>query len=691
MKKNKKQWMQWAGVFLTVVLILANLLGITMTDTVEPVNPIAKEYDKLEYEIAEGNLTSGKQDGEEQQEPDGDENAKEQQGQKGREQQKQDGEQKETKSKQEKKKGEQGKEQREQTVKAPVQKNDSGVSQGNQTDKKNDQSDNENKNDENKNDGNKNDESKNGESNNADGKKPKNGESDGEEIEGGAPSRGGSEETDGGESETEEDSEQPGTEDSEEPDTQEDSEVPESPEDTEAQEEDENAGLVTDLESKIITFSELSDDTLNFYAYYSDATVDANIKVNYKHESETGNGTWLTASGRNYSTKLTMGKNVIVVYYSDKKGQRNYSSFTITYEAERATEDEPEVGDKPPVIETNLDSWTGEITTQAFTFTVKAKTAEGAQIYSNHIDVKLDGQTVTNPTGSAVYEYVLNFNKPVVGETEAHKVTVLAWDDAGNSKMVTYNVTYRSIDEGEVTGQARVVVDATTVGVGILADETVDIIQGKPASYTLLAALDQMDFEYEYAGTEMVGFYIRSISRGNAFKKAAIPTDLLTLIERDGLELRPACSKNKLSEYDFTQGSGWLYSVNGGEYAGKGLSEWNLNDGDTLYLRYTVAYGKDVGGTQEEYGRLKSYCGMWIDGGYIPLAHVYAETRVEPTETEDGYVEYCCINCEHTYREVIPHLTSEESEGMSPSETKRTRNAKRIISIQKLGRFDEDK
>lgn len=643
--KNKKQWMQWAGVVLTVVLILANLLGITMTDTVEPVNPIVKEYDKLEYEIAEGSLTSAQQDGEEQQESDGGEDIKEQQ--QGQKEKEQDREQQE-KSKQEQEKEEQEKEQSKETTESSAEKSANGENKEKQTDEINDSSDDENKSDE---------------SNNANGKEPKRGTSDGEELDNNTPDRDGTGESDGdGTGESDGDGNGAEEEDGEEPDTEEDSEVPETPEATEAQDEDENAGLVTDLESKIVTFSELSDNTLNFYAYYSDATVDANIKVNYKHESETGNGTWLTASGRNYSTKLTMGKNVIVVYYSDKKGKRNYSSFTITYEAERATEDEPEVGDEPPVIETNLDSWTGEISTKAFTFTVKARTADGAQIYSNHIIVKLDGQTVTNPTGNAVYEYVLNFNKPVVGETEAHKVTVLAWDDAGNSKMVTYNVTYRSIDEGEVTGQARVVVDATTVGIGILADETVDIIQGKPASYTLLAALDQMDFEYEYAGTEMIGFYIRSISRGNAFKKAAIPTDLLTLIERDGLELRPACNKNKLSEYDFTQGSGWLYSVNGGEYAGKGLSEWNLNDGDTLYLRYTVAYGKDVGGSDEEYGRLKSYCGMWIDGGYIPLAHVYEEMRVEPTETEDGYVEYRCINCEHTYQEVIPHLTSGESE-----------------------------
>ena len=35
-----------------------------------------------------------------------------------------------------------------------------------------------------------------------------------------------------------------------------------------------------------------------------------------------------------------------------------------------------------------------------------------------------------------------------------------------------------------------------------------------------------------------------------------------------------------------------MYSVNGSYAAGKGMSEYHLNDGDTLYLRFTLAYGK---------------------------------------------------------------------------------------------------
>ena len=52
--------------------------------------------------------------------------------------------------------------------------------------------------------------------------------------------------------------------------------------------------------------------------------------------------------------------------------------------------------------------------------------------------------------------------------------------------------------------------------------------------------------------------------------------------------------ENSLGEFDFTQGSGWMYSVNG-QYVGRSMSEVFPQDGDVVRLRYTLAYGKDVG------------------------------------------------------------------------------------------------
>ena len=85
-----------------------------------------------------------------------------------------------------------------------------------------------------------------------------------------------------------------------------------------------------------------------------------------------------------------------------------------------------------------------------------------------------------------------------------------------------------------------------------------------------------------------VGFYLRRISRGGMMDYPAIPENLWSKILQDGLTLTGQTDNNSLGEFDYTQGSGWMYSVGGNTYAGKGLSGYYLTDGDTLYLRFTL-------------------------------------------------------------------------------------------------------
>lgn len=79
-----------------------------------------------------------------------------------------------------------------------------------------------------------------------------------------------------------------------------------------------------------------------------------------------------------------------------------------------------------------------------------------------------------------------------------------------------------------------------------------------------------------------------------------------------------------------------------------------------LCLRFTLALGKDIGGYDAtgsggSEGSLSSYCGLWIDGGFIQLEHDYELIqRVEPTDDEDGFIEYRCSKCHDIYREVLP-------------------------------------
>jgi len=63
-------------------------------------------------------------------------------------------------------------------------------------------------------------------------------------------------------------------------------------------------------------------------------------------------------------------------------------------------------------------------------------------------------------------------------------------------------------------------------------------------------------------------------------------------IYRNSLSLNDASSS--LGELDFTEGSGWEYEING-TYPSYGMDKADLKPGDTLTLRYTLAYGWDIG------------------------------------------------------------------------------------------------
>lgn len=371
-------------------------------------------------------------------------------------------------------------------------------------------------------------------------------------------------------------------------------------------------------------------------------------------------------------------------------------TLAIRYVPQKADADHPTVGENPPTIVTNLQDVT-ETSNRNFTFTVRATNYLGAALYASQIEVRMDGQRVSAPTGGPVYEYQLYFSDPVRGDSETHTITVQVWDEWGNSTFLSHEVTYQFVDTGDVIGTAYIVLDATTVGLGIFEEPYVyKIRQNVPASYAVKEMLEEYGYEFISGGTLDVGFYLRRISRAGMMDYPDIPENLWSKIQKDGLTLTEQYDPDSLGEFDFTQGSGWMYSVGGETYAGKGLSNYYLTNGDTLYLRFTLAYGKDIGGysaTGGSYGLLSTYCGKWIGGKYIDehqwgqpevitppdcthpgesrvvcsvcgdekiqeepaLGHDYAQTdRVEPSgDGTAGYIEYTCSRCGDKKRESL--------------------------------------
>ena len=427
-------------------------------------------------------------------------------------------------------------------------------------------------------------------------------------------------------------------------------------------EEDDAPRIYTTLKTQQLTKAELPDSKLTFVAYPL-GKGDLHIRVRLKNETNSGNGLLLTSqNNQDYEAQLDFNAdNLFVLSLYDGETFLGLVQYRVGYYANLADDTHPTVGDYPPSIVTNLDGASLDMSSQTFPLTViaRANAELGAGvIYSNQIRVTLDGKTVEKSYGDSQPTYELYFDPPQLGDEETHIIRVLAWDGNGNSTMKVYTVTYHQISEGDPAGSVDVVLDATTIGLGILDTGTLDIVEGETAASVLLRFLQERGYEPDYQGSATMNFYLRRISRGDIAYRANVPEHLWELILRDGITTNDNYDRDSIGEFDYTQGSGWMYSINGTLYEGTGMSGYKVRNGITIYVRFTLSYGKDIGGydsTGGGYGSLSSYCGLWINGGYQALGHDFVETdRLEPTETEDGYIHYRCSKCHEEKTDILP-------------------------------------
>ena len=429
---------------------------------------------------------------------------------------------------------------------------------------------------------------------------------------------------------------------------------------------DDTPRIYTDLRNNMyFTRSDLPDGRLTFEAYPLGKGEDLTVKVVLQNSNTSGNGKVLISSdGKHYTAELVYNEPSYVTIYLREKGDNiAYVRYRLNYYADKANETNPEVGDNPPTIVTSLDGAETDFTSRELLFWVRATTHPelgGKTIYSNQIQVWLDDELLTKQSGDARPEYDIVFPLPNIEGTVPHVIKVLAWDGKGNSTYKYYNVTFSYIPEGVLSGEVTVVLDATAAGRGVMDSGKVVVASGDTVASAVRDFLTLYGYAPTYDGTETNAFYLRSISRPNIGKYAFIPSKLQELLERDGATFTGRPKRDSLGEFDFTRGSGWMYAIDGEVYPNRSMSLYPVQPGMTIYIRYTLAYGKDIGGFFEEgaaYGALSSYCRLWINGNIDgqELPHNYQESaRVEPTETTDGYVEYTCTKCHENMRETLP-------------------------------------
>ena len=297
------------------------------------------------------------------------------------------------------------------------------------------------------------------------------------------------------------------------------------------------------------------------------------------------------------------------------------------------------------------------------------------ELWDEKREVMIGEVPYNTPNSGGYYAYDLIPPIPEIGDEIKYYLHVIAEDAYGNKHDEWRGFTGKRREAGQKIGDATIYVDMTVLGLGVTGPIYYDVLADEPISYVVAKAIMGMDtgepfgaasdilgWRGSYAGTLDTGFYLQWLDTGysaDALEDSTWPgsteeevlaaidarfgagTGLATLwrcLYRNGLN-KSAGSSSRIGEFDYTSGSGWMYSLDGTYYPGQSMSAVHLNDGDTLTLRYTLAYGWDIGGGSDNYGNIVGYCVEAVNG-YFNINHV-----METVENPDGSIHYVCQRC----------------------------------------------
>ena len=243
---------------------------------------------------------------------------------------------------------------------------------------------------------------------------------------------------------------------------------------------------------------------------------------------------------------------------------------------------------KPEIITTLVDGAVQKGSKK--TFDVWAKDVNGNKITA---EVTLNNKPVpVNWDDTTKTSFTLTFTDENIG---SNIISITATDDVGAAKTINYNIIHEKAIDGDIIGTAVWSFEAFTIGCGyIIEPKTYDIIEGETAAQMLNKILAEAGFGSAYTGTLQKAYYLSHIKGVNLTPE--IPYVLADILPLDLDVYDPADYKaDSLGEFDFTNGSGFMYCVNN-IFPNVGFSDTYLSDNDVVRVQYTLAYGKDIGG-----------------------------------------------------------------------------------------------
>ena len=225
------------------------------------------------------------------------------------------------------------------------------------------------------------------------------------------------------------------------------------------------------------------------------------------------------------------------------------------------------------------------------TINVWPTTASGERIRGKNVTVTVNG------TGTPfVWDDAEKTSYKLSLQDGLNKVEIRVWDAEGRVTKQTFSITAKNMDK-QVIGQATISLEASVLGIPyLIAPTKVDIHQNEKGSYIIDQFLRKHGFKYDQTGTLDNNFYLSTIYKQNMLANLAIPADLWSLVEQYSTRSnRDDYDLHSLGEFDFANGAGWMYSING-DYPNYGFSDAYFLDGDVVRIRFTLHYGKDIAG-----------------------------------------------------------------------------------------------
>lgn len=326
----------------------------------------------------------------------------------------------------------------------------------------------------------------------------------------------------------------------------------------------------------------VSDENFGFYVKMKGQSGSAKLTVAF-------NGKNISGENGSYNVTLKTGSNRIRVRAKD--GEKLIEqTFTITFTP--AATDET----RPKLTYINIsDNMTVKGT--GFTLRLYAEDYQGGRIYADSTEVYLNGvwQSYLAQDSQSVYYLDLKGG--------ANLLEIRIYDGEGRYADFAYIINCTAAADGEQIGTVKISFDASVIGLGQLAGESeIPIYQGENGSDAIQRFLEQNGFAAHFTGPSN-SRYLSRIYKDGVFQGGQIDSQLSGYLSADGIGENGVKNADSLGEMDYTNASGWVYTVNG-EMTGYGMSQVNFSDGDVVRLAFTLAYGKDIAGSQNSYDRV---------------------------------------------------------------------------------------